>query len=349
MTPEHISYAMRNEEARQSLVWINNPVELLHWSMPLLEILMIGGAIIAFVHALRSLAQKNEPAYLYTWLATIFYGLVVEILSYNFVDNFWHGEFTVMLYYNHLPLYIVALYPAVVYPTFLLVRGLGLTDKPLGRLREACCAAFAAQMFYIPFDNLGPLLQWWVWDVDSVSLQPFWYSVPSTSYLWMMTFSMAFAVTARWLLWERAVDKGYGWGGWLLSAVAVGIVTNIVSVSLQSPLTLLTQVFSLYFIAGAITTVLMALNTWVYWFRPRCNEGVLDPLLIVFPAAWVSFFVALYSYYTAVIFRSYAEGLSPMGTPAGNYALAMFALVMVVIVYLAPCWGAARQRGVSHA
>ena len=125
MKSEHISYAMRNEQATQALFCLNNPAELMHWSMPILEALMIGGALLALLQALKNSKSERNPAYLFTWLATIFYGLIIEIVSYNFVDNFWHGEFTVILYYNHLPLYIMVLYPALLYPTFMLVRGMG--------------------------------------------------------------------------------------------------------------------------------------------------------------------------------------------------------------------------------
>ncbi len=345
MSAGHVSHAMRNEEARQAIIWFNDPSELMHWSMPLIEALMICGAVLALLHAFRKARAEGDPAYLYTWLATIFYGLGIEILSYNFVDNFWHGEFTVMLYYNKLPLYIVALYPAVVYPAFMLVRRLGLADQPYGRLMEACCAGFAAQAFYAPFDNMGPLLHWWIWDVESVSLQPFWYSVPVTSYAWMMTLSMAFALVARALLWDRAPDRNWGPLRWLLMSVAVGVLTNVGSILLQSPVSVLGQAFGAYFLAGVVAALMMFANAWVYWFRPRKKLAAPDKLLLLFPVLWVSFFAALYGYTTDLIFGAYAEGVSRLGTPAGNYTIVLIALAMIVAVFIAPAWREASHDG----
>lgn len=349
MNTAHIAHAMRNEEARQAMIWFNNPFDLLHWSMPLVEGLMIAGACLSLLHAVRSARREHDPAYVWTWLATIFYGLIVELLSYNFVDNFWHGEFTVMLYYNHLPLYIAALYPAIVYPTFMLVRRMGLADAPCGRLREAACAAFAMQMFYVPFDNMGPMLHWWVWDSAAVSLQPFWYSVPSTSYLWASTLAMAFVVSARWLLWERARSRGYGVIGWSLSALGVGLATNLLSVLLQSPFTVLSQGFGRYFLAGAGTAILICVNAWIYRFRPREAERPLDGWLRIFPLLWVSFFACLYLYQTDVIFATYVRGTSQLGTPAGNYGFAALGIVMVVLVYLTPARDDPRSRASTNA
>jgi hypothetical protein len=339
MSNEHISYAMRNEEARQSLLFLNDPTQLMHWTMPLLECLMIGGALLALAHAWKQLRREGNPAYICTWFATVCYGLIVEILSYNFVDNFWHGEFTVMLYYNHLPLYIMLLYPAALYPTFLLVKSFDLPAGLSGRIREACCMGFIAQMFYIPFDNLGPMLHWWVWDSDAPSLQPFWYSVPSTSYLWMMTLSMSFYVVARWLLWEKTPRSALGWIG---ATAAVGLLTNLGSVALQMPVTLLGQSFGLYFVAGTLIVLMMLVNALVFWFCPRRAGQSLENRLLLFPTAWLASFVVLYSYYCAEILAAYSRGQSELGTPPGNFSLIAVALVMIALVFVAPA--ASRSR-----
>jgi len=333
MSNAHISYAMRNEEARQALVQLNNPAELMHWTMPLLEFIMIGGALLALIHAWQRWRSEANRAYLATWLAAVCYGLIVEIVAYNFVDNFWHGEFTVMLYYNHLPLYIMLLYPAALYPSFLLVKSFRLPEGRWGRLQEACCMGFAAQMFYIPFDNLGPMLHWWIWDQASISLQPFWYSVPSTSYLWMLTLSMSFYLAARWLLWDRSPGHPRGW---LYATLAVGLLTNVGSIALQAPVSILGQVFEQYFLAGTVVMLMMLTNALVYWFCARRPGQALERELLIFPTTWFAFFVVLYAYYCGEILAAYSQGSSTLGTPPGNYALVALALVMVALVFVAP-------------
>jgi len=338
----HLSYAMRNEEARQSLLFLNDPTQLMHWTMPLLECLMISGALLALAHAWKQLRSEGSPAYLYTWLATVCYGLIIEILSYNFVDNFWHGEFTVMLYYNHLPLYIMLLYPAALYPTFLLVKSFDLPAGLWGRVQEACCMGFIAQMFYIPFDNLGPMLHWWVWDTEAPSLQPFWYSVPATSYLWMMTLSMSFYLVARWLLWGKTTRSALGWIG---ATVAVGLLTNVGSVAMQMPVTILGQSFGLHFAAGALVVLMMLFNALVYWFCPRREGQALETRLLLFPIAWLAFFVVLYSYFSGDILAAYTQGRSHLGTPPGNIGLVALALAMVALVFVAPAARHSMERG----
>lgn len=341
MSSAHISYAMRNEEARQSVLFLNDPTQLMHWSMPLLELLMISGALLALAHAWKKLRSEGRPAYLCTWLATICYGLIVEILSYNFVDNFWHGEFTVMLYYNHLPLYIMLLYPATLYPTFLLVKSFELPDGLWGRVQEACCMSFIAQMLYIPFDNLGPMLHWWIWDASAPSLQPFWHSVPATSYLWMLTLSFSFYLMARWLLWDKAPRSLLGW---VSATLVAGLLTNVSSVALQLPVTILGQSLEMYFFAGALIALMMLFNALMYWFCPRRDSLALEPWLLLFPIAWLAFFAVLYSYFSGDIVAAHAFGISRLGTPPGNIGLVALALAMVALVFVAPAARNSRER-----
>ena len=40
-------------------------------------------------------------------VVTLMCGVVMEVLTYNTVDNFSHAQFTVMLYHKKLPLYVV--------------------------------------------------------------------------------------------------------------------------------------------------------------------------------------------------------------------------------------------------
>src|SRR5687768_17151203 len=96
--------------------------ELVHvyapWTRPLvhvmLEVVVLACATLAFVHAWRAF-RRGDRVPLFTYAVIFTYGLIMEIVSYNFVKNFTHAQFTVMFYGRQLPLYVTAVYPAMLY------------------------------------------------------------------------------------------------------------------------------------------------------------------------------------------------------------------------------------------
>ena len=73
---ENIAYAMRNTEAREHFFNFNAPSQLLDWSHLAIEWIMILGAVLALVHAIRTARQTRSPSALYTFSAIFLYGLV---------------------------------------------------------------------------------------------------------------------------------------------------------------------------------------------------------------------------------------------------------------------------------
>lgn len=347
MNDLHLSYAMRNEAAVQSLLWFNDPTQLKHWTMPWVESLVVLGALLSLWHAWRWSAQAERRAHLWTWVATVCYGLMIEVVSYNHVDNFWHGEFSVMFYYNHLPLYIVALYPAIMYPTLVWVRGLGLAQRRGGRWLEMCCAGLAAQAFYAPFDNMGPMLHWWVWDPQAPSLQPFLRSVPATSYLWVATLNMAFVVLARRWIWDAAGQRPQAVQGLrgLGRAVAVGGATLVGSIAMQLPVTLLSQGVQWPEAGGWLVALLVLCNAGMYLWAAPARPTPLPGVLLAFVLLWWGFFVGLYLGFGADILDRDALGVGALGTPVGHVGVAVVALAVLCWVHLRPPVLARGQAG----
>ena len=115
---------------------------------------------------MRRLRREGDPTNLVLWFATVVYLLVVAIPLY-FPDVFGiegrigvvfaHNAFTVQFLYERLPLYIVALYPAVTMLAFEIVRTLGVF-RDRGILVGAVCVGFVHHCFYEVFDQLGPQL-----------------------------------------------------------------------------------------------------------------------------------------------------------------------------------------------
>lgn len=196
-----ISYAMRNAEATRALVYFNAPSALKDWSFLAVEGMILAGFGLACAHAYRQLKATGSRSAVYTLVACLLYGLWMDILSYYTVENFWHGEFSVMLLYNRLPLYIALFYPAFLYHVYMTIRRYDLPP-----LVEAASAGFFAGLGYMIFDNLGPMLGWWVWDRRSPTNWPLVDNVPVTSYHWMFLFTGAFAFWVRRLCFRAVAD-----------------------------------------------------------------------------------------------------------------------------------------------
>ncbi|TDB95162.1 hypothetical protein [Actinomadura sp. 7K534] len=169
-----------------------NPLGLENGTMPVLELLVIGGAVFALVHAWRRWRRDGDPVNISLWFASVVYLAVIEPPLYfpgwfgleehvGFI--FSHNVFTVQFMYDRLPLYIVAFYPALSQLAYELVRALGVFARR-GPLLGSMAVAFACQVFYEIFDHLGPQLKWWAWNTDNETInQPALASVPMNSML----------------------------------------------------------------------------------------------------------------------------------------------------------------------
>ena len=108
------------------------------------------------------------------------------------VDNFWHGQATVMLT-ERLPLYILFVYPGFLYVPLACVWRLGLP----GALAEITLTGLLTVAFYAPFDVVGAKFLWWTWhDSDTVTLSRI-AGVPASSTMWVGVYASMFALMFR--------------------------------------------------------------------------------------------------------------------------------------------------------
>jgi hypothetical protein len=170
-----------------------------------LEVVVLVCAALTFAHALGRLRRSGDRLPLFTWIAILSYGVVMELVSYNTVDNFTHGPFTVMLYHGKLPLYVVAVYPVLLYTGITLARRLGLA-----RWAEPLVAGLAIVLLDVPFDVLGPDQGWWSWSPTDVNIAARWEGVPLTSYYWHIAFGACLALLTRSC--ERWLKLGWTMG-----------------------------------------------------------------------------------------------------------------------------------------
>ncbi|MEP9394959.1 hypothetical protein ABLE94_22240 [Gordonia sp. VNK1] len=158
------------------VVTLRNPFALDNWTLPILELTIVVGAVLALVHAVRRLRNDGDPTNLALWFGGLVYLFIIEPPLYfpewfGMQDAmgfmFSHNVFTVQFMYDRLPLYIVAFYPALSQVAYEIVRALGVFDGTRGSaLRGAVGVALVYQAFYEIFDQLGPQLKWWAWNVD---------------------------------------------------------------------------------------------------------------------------------------------------------------------------------------
>jgi len=182
------------------IVSFRDPFSLAGGSMPVLELLIVGGAVFAFCHAWRRWRRDGDPVNLTLWFASVAYLAVIEPPLYfpgwfgldkqvGFI--FAHNVFTVQFMYDRLPLYIVAFYPALSQLAYELVRALGVFARR-GAFVGSLAVAFVCQVFYEVFDQLGPQLRWWAWNPDNTKVnQPSFASVPMNSMFLFASVSFA--------------------------------------------------------------------------------------------------------------------------------------------------------------
>ncbi|HQQ63797.1 MAG TPA: hypothetical protein PLF22_09515 [Pseudomonadales bacterium] len=326
---EHLSYAMQNHAAREHFLNINAPSQLLDWSHLAIETVMILGALLGFVHALRTAKKSGSPSALYTFAGIFIYGLVMDISSYYSVGNFWHGEFSVMLVWNRLPLYIAMLYPALIYHCYMTIRRYAFP-----RITEAVCAGFYSGIIYMIFDNLGPSLNWWIWDRSSPFSQPLLNSVPLTSYHWLFLFNTALAFWLRTFAWDALAENKMMKAR--LGTVLIPVLTILLGGVLFIPYDLFLFAFKNMI---AVSVMIHAVTFFLagYWFllQYRKPTAGADPLLMFFPVLWIVAHLYIYIAKYEKLWAVTADGLNRDGLAVGNLFVVAAAMVIGTVITLA--------------
>lgn len=304
------------------IVSVNNPSALEHWTQPILELLIIGGAVFALVHALQRLRRDGDGTNLALWFGSLVYLAVVEPplyfpewfgldKVYGFI--FAHNEFTVQFMYDRLPLYIVAFYPAITALGYEVVRAFGVFARR-GPAVGAVCVAFVAQVFYEVFDHLGPQLKWWAWNPGNVEVNhPMFGSVPMNSMLLFASVSLAFLTylvvrLAKLPLIARTVAAGVLTP---LGMVVAGIPSGAFRGNIPAQAWILGIELALVWILG---------GWWLFRYARAVREPI-NRFVAIFPAAFLGVHAALWL----------AAGTLDA---AGWYVLACFAASAAVLVSL---------------
>lgn len=318
-------------ENAPAVVHLRNPFALTNWTLPVLELMMVAGAVGALWWAVRRLRRDGDPTNVVLWFATVIYLLVIEVPLYfpnvfGVEDSlgvvFVHNAFTVQFLFERLPLYIVALYPAVTMLAYEIVRSLGVM-RDRGIVVTAMCVGFVHLCLYEVFDQLGPQLRWWAWNTDNPINHPLLRSVPMTSVFIFATLGPAVSTFLVLLLTRRAGRLGRLGIAWRAAAAGVLVPVGLAILSIPSSIfggehpntAAQAAVFSVELAIFAIVAVPVLMRQWRGGGgEPSAFVRIFGPAyLIVLGVVWGS---ALPDYFGAV------DGITADGTPVGSLAFA---------------------------
>lgn len=327
-------------------VTLRNPFGLANWTLPVLELLVVAGAVLALWWAIRRLRRDRDPANVVIWFATVIYLLIIEPPLYFptafGVDDsigavFAHNVFTVQFMYDRLPIYIVALYPAMMTLAYEVVRSLGVF-RDWGAIVGAVCVGFVHNCFYEIFDQLGPQLRWWAWNTDNAINRPMLASVPMSSVLLFATVGPACVALFTQLLVTRPIERGRVLSRMSLTGrtfgVAVLVPVGLVVANLpmvlaggEHPDGALRR--TLYFaILGAFAVVAVPILLR-QWRNTAFTPAARNAFVAIFGSAFLLVLGALWSSAMPAYLRA-THGLTPDGTPTGNLAYAMACFLLAV-------------------
>ncbi|MGW0158113.1 hypothetical protein ACWDUN_02220 [Mycobacterium sp. NPDC003323] len=318
---------------------LRSPFALENWTLPVLELTIVVGAVLALVYAVIRLRRHGDATNLVLWFGAIAYLLIIEPPLYfpaafgieQHVDTmFAHNVFTVEFLWGRLPLYIVAIYPMMATIAFEIVRTLGVFRR-YGTLVGAVCVGFVHHAFYEIFDHIGPQLRWWEWTLEHPLNQPFLDAVPLPSVvvfaaLWPM--SLAFCVQ---FFVGRHVDRGRRFTGVqiLWRTVVVGLLASIGTVLLPSPATIIGS-FTNFTVMGVVYALELVVITAVavpvlvkQWQRLRNTAAsatearYVHPQMIRYGVLYLAVMAVLWVTALPAYFGS-VDGVTANGDPVGS-------------------------------
>ncbi|RNL63756.1 hypothetical protein EFK50_08480 [Nocardioides marmoriginsengisoli] len=334
------------------VVSFHNPFDLASWTMPILELAVIGGAIFALVHAVRRF-RAGDPINLALWFASLVYLFVTEPplyfpewfgldKQYGFI--FAHNVFSVQFMWDRLPLYIIAFYPAISALAYEVVRVTGIF-KHRGALAGAVAVAFVCQVFYEIFDMVGPQLKWWAWYDGNLKVNhPALASVPMNS---MLLFASASMGAMAFLVVRIAGSRGADGGprrGWSLTwrILVAGVLTPLTMVVFGVPSAIFggdtPNLTAQAWVLGIELGLVWVAGLWIllgHRRRQGDDPEPMTPFARIYPLVYLAAMVIAWIG-ALPAFLDAENGITSDGTPIGSgwYTLACFLGAAVILVVL---------------
>lgn len=331
------------------VITLRNPLSLQSWTMPVIELLMVVGAAVCLIHALRWRRNHGDSSNLLVWFSSIICLLLIEPIAYfpqsfGLQDTmgltFVHNAFSVQFLYDRLPLYIVAMYPAFSYIAWILVQRTGIFTR-FPAIVGATAVAFVFHCLYEVIDTVGVQFRWWVWNetlststpslgvVPYLNLQAFSIGIPFGLALITLLVGKRPDLSNRTLLLRIGVVSILVWPiQFLFSAPATLI--DLAGASIQTGRFIGTWLMIV--VAGIVTAV-----AFIAAYRQRRTDPVLVPGVERDYVALVSvvvYLVAALSFWIAAVpdYLQSSGNHTAGGVPVGSlpYAIITFVLSLVL-------------------
>ncbi|WP_019929113.1 hypothetical protein [Nocardia sp. BMG111209] len=330
------------------LVEFRNPFALQNWTLPVLEVCVILGAILTLIYAIQRLRRHGDPTNLVLWLGATAYLFIIEPPLYfpaafgigGHVDTmFAHNVFTVDFLWGRLPLYIVAIYPFMATLAFETVRMLGVFRRygvPVG----AVCVGFVHHAYYEVFDQLGPQLRWWEWSTGNSLNRPMFDSVPLSSVVvFAALWPMSLALCVQYFV-GRHVDAGRRLpaGQLVWRTIVIGVLGALGTFVLPLPATVFgandITVRGVLYAAELIVLSAVAIVVLIrQWFALRRGDGApiyANPVVRAYGVVYLGIMLLLWA--TALPdFLHTTHGWARNGGPTGSawYTVVCFAVAIL--------------------
>ncbi|OBK82453.1 hypothetical protein A5649_08950 [Mycolicibacter heraklionensis] len=345
------------------ILTLHNPFSLQNWTFPVIEMLLIAGAIACLAHGIRWYRRQGDSSNLVVWGSLILALLFIEPITYfpqwfGLEDalglTFIHNQFSIQFLYDRLPLYIVAIYPVYGYLAYVLVQRTGIL-KRYNAFISSVCVAFVFMCLFEVVDTVGPQWGWWVWNEDLPTSQPSMGPIP---YLSLQAFSLVMpfgiALLTRW------VTGAPGRGGRRLARditiVSIGVWPLFMLMNLPGKVLELIGLSTLtargisvwsFIVAG------LAITAWAFYgaYRARLTDPSIVPAGARgdrFAAVTVSVYLAFGVLFWGAAIPGYldaVDGVAPSGNPTGSLTFGAAAAVLTAVLTATAYRGTGRLVG----
>ncbi|OBH60190.1 hypothetical protein A5686_21595 [Mycobacterium sp. E2479] len=349
------------------LLKLHNPFTLQNWTLPVIELLMVGGAAACLVHGIRWFRRTGDASNLVVWFTGVVALLLIEPMAYfpqwfgveRFMGlTFAHNQFSIQFMFDRLPLYIVAMYPVYGYLSYVLVQRTGIFRK-YHPVIGTICVTFVFHCLFEVVDTVAPQFRWWAWNTDSSAVPT---AVPALGVVPLMNieaftiglpFGMALGVQALCKIPHR--------GGWTLlrDVVLVSLLVWPIQLLFSGPAFLLQAVgvnivtarFILIWLS-VIVFGLVAFSVFLGAYRARLADPGLVPDAArrdFFPLAYTAIYLAVAAAFWAAGASENlhaVNGLTPGGAPVGSFAYGIITFGLSVVLIVA-CYGATTARAAT--
>lgn len=335
-------------ETAGGLIEFRNPFALENWTLPVLELTVIVGAVLALWYSVVRLRKHHDPTNIVLWFGAIAYLLIIEPPLYfpgafgisEYVDTmFAHNVFTVEFLWGRLPLYIVAIYPMMATVAFEIVRSLGVFRR-YGTLVGAVCVGFVHHAFYEIFDHLGPQLRWWEWTLDHPMNQPFFDSVPLPSVVvFAALWPMSLALCVQFFV-GRHVDGGRTFTGAQIvgRTLVIGVLASIGTAILPLPATAAAAISGSTTVGGVVYALelaviaVVAIPVLVNQWRRDDEAPVYSGVILGYTAVYLAVMAALWAGALPAHLGA-SDGVTAAGDPTGSlwYTVVCFAVAVLCL------------------